>query len=397
MFQNWYCFISLKSNYVILLYQIEIYQDTNQLPIQWDNFAQKNFFLHKKYLKVLEQSAPINMQCFFIGFFENNQLMGIALSQSLNFKQFESFGYRDSCTKTKLRNFAIRNFSANTLLIGNNMATGQNCFSFDETVNNYTISTLLVQASLKIKDLFKKQNIQISSTTFKDFNDNEIPQLQQNDLVNSFVFKVQPNMVLNLNSTWKNIEDYQLALLKKYKDQYKRARKKAENVVKIELNLEEIKKLETVIYQLYLTVAQNSPFNTFLLHPKHFSIFKEECEDNFKVYGYFFQNKLVGFYTLIINGNTLEPYFLGYNEALQKENMLYLNMLYDMVAFGTKNGFAKIVFGRTALEIKSSIGAIPQEMSGFILHHNKIIQYFAKPIFNIFQPKIGWQKRNPFK
>ena len=33
-------------------------------------------------------------------------------------------------------------------------------------------------------------------------------------------------------------------------------------------------------------------------------------------------------------------------------------------------GFKTIVFGRTALEIKSSIGAKPQEMYGFAKHSN---------------------------
>ncbi len=379
------------------MYQIEIYQKSEQLPLQWDILAQKNFFLQKNYLKVLEQSAPINMHCYFIGFFNNTQLIGVALAQSLRFKQFNSFGKRDNCLKNNLRNFTIKNFVANTLIIGNNMVTGQNGFCFDKMVTSQNISILLVQASNKICALLKTQGIKISSTTFKDYEEKEIPQLKGSALANSFVFKVQPNMVLKLNPLWKNIEDYQQALLKKYRDQYKRARKKAENIEKKELKQEEIEKHELAIYNLYLTVSQNAPFNTFLLHPKHFSVFKKECGDNFKIFGYFLKDKLIGFYTLIINGDRLEPYFLGYNDSLQKENMLYLNMLYDMVAYSAENGFAKIVFGRTALEIKSSIGATPQEMSGFVVHYNKIIQFFAKSIFNIFQPKIDWQKRNPFK
>ena len=46
--------------------------------------------------------------------------------------------------------------------------------------------------------------------------------------------------------------------------------------------------------------------------------------------------------------------------------MLYLNMLYDMVAYSIKKQFKTIVFARTALEIKSSVGAKPVAMKGFI-------------------------------
>jgi hypothetical protein len=37
--------------------------------------------------------------------------------------------------------------------------------------------------------------------------------------------------------------------------------------------------------------------------------------------------------------------------------MLYLNMLYDMIAYSINKGFKEIIFARTALEIKSSVGA----------------------------------------
>jgi len=48
----------------------------------------------------------------------------------------------------------------------------------------------------------------------------------------------------------------------------------------------------------------------------------------------------------------------------QKEKMLYLNMLYDMVCHSINKGFKQIIFARTALEIKSSVGAIPEKCMG---------------------------------
>ena len=98
-----------------------------------------------------------------------------------------------------------------------------------------------------------------------------------------------------------------------------------------------------------------------------------------------------------MNEETLETYFLGYDETIQKENMLYLNMLYNMTKYGIENGFNRIIFGRTALEIKSSVGAIPVQMSGFIYHTNPWINRFMKIIFKQLEPKVQWQQRHPFK
>ena len=77
--------------------------------------------------------------------------------------------------------------------------------------------------------------------------------------------------------------------------------------------------------------------------------------------------------------------------------MLYLNMLYNMTEYGIENGFEKIIFGRTALEIKSSIGAIPVNMSGFIYHNNKLINKYIEYIFKKLEPAAEWQMRHPFK
>ena len=75
------------------------------------------------------------MICHFIGIFENDDLVGIALSQFLDLNKLESFGERDKCIKTAVRNFVFRNFSSHVLLIGNNMLTGQNAFAFAENTD----------------------------------------------------------------------------------------------------------------------------------------------------------------------------------------------------------------------------------------------------------------------
>lgn len=100
---------------------------------------------------------------------------------------------------------------------------------------------------------------------------------------------------------------------------------------------------------------------------------------------------------MLLNGNTLETYFLGYDEKVQKENMLYLNMLYNMTEFAIENSFGRIIFGRTALEIKSSIGAEPVMMSGFIYHTNSLVNKFLPKIFPKLEPDLVWQQRHPFK
>lgn len=373
-----------------------IYTSTHELPKNWNETASGNIFLEKSYLKVLEKSAPTNMKCLFIGIFEQETLLGIVLAQFLEVNKLESFGERDQCIKTTIRNFVFKRFASNVLILGNNMITGQNMYAFNRVLDPRSISELLWQCSKEIVAYFKKKNTPIHLVCFKDFHQNEAVDLKKHHFKPLFHFDVQPNMVFELNPMWKQQSDYVADFSKKYRNQYKRASHKFTGITIKELGIDEILQHEERIYELYHHVAKNAPFNTFFLAKHHFSTFKKELSNQFLIYGYFLNEKLIGFHTLLLNGEILETYFLGYDKDLQKDKMLYLNMLYTMTEFGIKNNFKKIIFGRTALEIKSSIGAQPETMSGFIFHTNTFINRFIGKIFNQLEPKTVWQQRHPF-
>lgn len=376
---------------------IKIYSSVSELPENWNSMTLANIFLSKEYLAVLEKSAPTNMTCHFIGLFKDGELAGVALSQFLDLNKMESFGERDKCLKTVVRNVVFKNFCSHILIIGNNMLTGQNAFAFSDKIDKIHGLQALKIASKKLEIIFKKKGLQVHVTTFKDFAMEESAGFKLAGYQNYFQYSTQPNMLFVIPSHWKSEQDYINALTKKYRDQYKRARKKAEGIEKRKMHLEDIIKHEDTIYDLYHHVAKNAHFNTFFLTKHHFRTFKEKLNDKFLFYGYFLDEKLIGFNTLIKNGEVMDTYFLGYDESVQREKMLYLNMLYDMVAYSINKGFKEIIFARTALEIKSSIGAKPQEMFGLGQHSNTFIDLAFEKIFCYLEPTVVWQERNPFK
>ncbi|RXM42896.1 GNAT family N-acetyltransferase [Flavobacterium sp. YO64] len=377
-------------------YSFQIYNSASLLPLEWNSLADNNIFLTREYLEILENSSPVNMICHFIGIFDKETLLGIALTQFLFAEKLESFGERDQCLKTSVRNFAFKNFASHVLFVGNNMLTGQNAFAFSPNIKEAKAIKTLHKAITQLKKDLKAQGKKVHITSIKDFTAKEIEPLQA-EFKNNYTFSTQPNMVFEINKNWKTEQDYIDALSKKYRDQYKRARKKSEGIEKKKMSLSDIRKYEDVIYELYFHVAKNAPFNTFFLARNHFSFFKEIMKDDFLLYGYFLDEKLIGFNTLIKNGTVMDTYFLGYDESIQREKMLYLNMLYDMIAYSINQGFESIVFARTALEIKSSVGAKPVKMYGLITHSNTLINHNIGRFFNYLEPKTEWQERNPFK
>ncbi len=374
-----------------------IYSKVSKLPENWNSLAVNNIFLTKEYLEILEKSAPLNMTCHYIGIFNNSELVGIAVSQFLDLNQLDSFGDRDKCIKSSIRNIVFKNFCSHVLLLGNNMLTGQNAWAFSTKIDVKILQNEVLNAMEALKEQFKASGKKVHISSIKDFETKEIETFHPAIKKDYFQFSTQPNMVFTILENWKTEQDYIAALSKKYRDQYKRARKKAEGIEKRKLGLHEIIAFEEEIYNLYYHVAKNAPFNTFFLAKNHFRVFKEILKDKFLFYGYFIDNKLIGFNTLIKNGTAMDTYFLGYDDSIQKEKMLYLNMLYDMIAYSINKGFKEIVFARTALEIKSSVGAKPIEVYGFIKHESKLIDKCTQTIFNYLEPKTEWQERNPFK
>ena len=197
--------------------------------------------------------------------------------------------------------------------------------------------------------------------------------------------------------TWHTFDDYKTNLTKKYRQRLNSARKKASVIVKKELTLQDIEIHKHRLFELYKNVSDNAKINTFLLPKGHFYSLKQQLGTDFKVFGYFLNDILIGFYTLIINKSVLETYFLGYDSTHQYTYQLYLNMLYDMAEFGINNQLNSVVYARTAMEIKSSVGAKPIAMSMYMKHTNVILNSVLQLLFKTMNPTQDWEERHPFK
>ncbi|WP_294308363.1 peptidogalycan biosysnthesis protein [uncultured Chryseobacterium sp.] len=374
-------------------YYLKIYTSVSGLPQNWDAvIGNHNIMLSAAYFRVLETSKPQNMNCFFVGFFEDEHLIGGALFQYLDFIRHKTF-QKDEVW-CSLRNYAARKFSRDVMILGNNMLTGQNGFYFDpEKISTENMVSLLDSAVHKMQKEIRKTSLII----YKDYRSEFFSFFQDSKHQNYFKFCVQPNMILQIRENWNTFEDYIRDFSTKYRTRVKNARKKLAGIEKRELNAGKVTKYRKEMSVLYKNVAENAPFNTFFLKENHFERMKEHLGNNFKVFGYFSDQKLIGFYTLILNNDDVDTYFLGYDKEIQKENQIYLNMLLDMAGFAIDHQFKRILFGRTALEIKSTIGAEPVEIFGLIRHTYSAINPFMKNIFPSLSPKTEWIQRHPFK
>lgn len=373
-------------------FRTELFLNAYELPLKWDSkVAKNNILLSSAFLKALQESQPKNIENYFVAFYNGDQLIGGALLQYLDFNNHEIF---KNPSALNLNNLVMKFLSRRILIVGNNLVTGQNGFNFDlELISKTQAIRLLEESTIVIQNKIQKANLIL----FKDY-EKTLSKIIKNYLPKGFIsFSVQPNMVLELYPQWKTFEDYLQNLNSKYRTRAKTAKKKLGEIEKNELSLEDIFKYQKKLHQLYLEVAKEADFNTFLLPEKHFYTLKKYLQENFKVFAYFENGKILSFYTLFLNYENINTYFLGYDKVHQKSRQIYLNMLLDMVDFSIIEKKKNIIFGRTALEIKSTIGAKPQKIFGIVKHQNIYLNLILKKLISNLNPSKPWIARQPFK
>lgn len=381
----------------------KIYTTIDELPKFWDALSNNDIFLKQAFLKGLEQSSPKNIFPYYLCIFKQEKPVGIAVMQRVEMYLDDIFRNTSSNSfKQMAKTVVSKIVRGNALVVGNLMHTGQHGLFFEKeeiTYEEYLNTVFLAIKKLQV-DIKQNYGKKIRIIAFKDYFETD-PIHQNGELFKRnklYKVQVQPNMLLEVSKEWSEKEDYIMALSKKYKRRYKTARKKSKALVGIELDLGAIKDKEKQLFDLYKNVSDNARVNSFILSKNHFVTLKRELKDDFKVFGYFLGDELIGFYTLILNNEALETYFLGYNKQFQHKYQMYLNMLYDMVCFAIENDFKRIVYARTAMEIKSSVGAKPNTMHIYMKHTNNFIaNTVLKFIVKYLNPVRKWTERNPFK
>ncbi len=210
------------------------------------------------------------------------------------------------------------------------------------------------------------------------------------------LFETDPDMVMQLNERWHSLEDYKKDVSSKYKKRVRKVYNKSKGVVAKEIKKNDIKSIVPELQTLYNNVHHRSSFSGPALNIRCYEELANHSIIDFCVYGYYLKNNLIGFSSEFFYEKTLYSYFIGLDYNYNKKYSLYNRILYDSISHGIEKKASKIVYGRTASEFKSTIGAIPLESKSVVYIDSKILRFTLYPIIKYLSPK-KWEQRNPFK
>jgi len=296
--------------------------------------------------------------------------------------------------------FLYRNegvFSLNIRVMGSVLSSGDHAYRFDENVSELDRQTLIKEAlALKVGEV--ESNVVPRTFIIKDHYSN-LPWSERisgkSNWDKTWIdVEFDPVMQIDLNPEWKNIEEYKYSLRKKSRAKLRRIHKKSSDLDLQELSFEEVNENADQLFKLYSQVYGRAGFKLGMLNKDDLIYLKKYWREDFPVIGYYYENRLVGFQCGIVTDYSVEAFFVGFNLNENRIHSIYQRMLLEFIKQGIARGSMKVSLGRTALDIKSSLGASPQRLVCHMKVNNRpIIHSLMRAVASASSPKIPELKK----
>ena len=278
------------------------------------------------------------------------------------------------------------------MFCGNVFLSGEYCISFavdakkEEAVRHIGIALDKISKSVK----------PLHAIFIKDFETKAMRYSKEFETYGFTNIVVEPNMLIALKPKWNTFEDYKNALKSKYRIKANKADSKSQDLEGRFMSKKDIEESQKALQDLYQNTIDNANFNAQVLNLNAYVSLKDCFKEDFIVKGYFKNDRLVGFLTALKNKTHLDAHFIGLDYRLNKALAIYPRILNDYIRLGIEKKVEQINLGRTAAEIKTTIGATPLELSCYIKHKNKFVNAMIRPFFKKIQIK-NFKQHSPFK
>lgn len=377
---------------------ISIFDSIDYVPLDdWHAVVpESKGLMRRPYLAAIENSAHESEQSRYVLLYKDKKPVGAAI---FNIVVFTGADYRSPKDATKplqkLKNTLREKAKLRVLVCGHTHLSGNHGFMYSPDITPEEAYHGLADACYQIRRAEKLRG-SINVQLIKDFYEDEFAASKHLSVFKYRRFKVDPNMIVTIRPEWETFDDYLKAMNKKYKKKALSTIKKGAALERRSLTAEEIASSLEIIQTLYLNVANKAKVRINHFDATYLLQLKLSMQEDFELIGYYLSGEMVGFCTLIYWGENCEAHAIGLNYEFNNEHAIYLNMLYDDVKTSITKKKSMLILGRTAMEMKSNIGAEPYEMCCYIRHSGPLLNRAFKPVFQYIR-QTEWTQRSPFK
>lgn len=365
---------------------------------EWASVVNRDHqFLCLDYLGALEKAHNQGLELRYTIFKEGQTVIGAAAFQITHFTTSDD-AYTNPLLKvlSHIASLLRGKHVHNILICGNAIATGEHGFAFHKQRSIKEVAACIAGAMKEIAEKEKAKGKRICAMVVKDFYPDTANIAEELTSARFKKFQVDHNMMMPILGEWQTFEDYLQAMTTKFRTKAKAALGRSAALEIKEVNAQEILPHLDVMDTLYTNVYSKADFRLGKLDVKTLANLLEALPQNFTVMTYTYENKIVGFISAMCCGNILEAHIVGIDYEVNKELAVYQRMLYDFVALAIRKRCVRIVFGRTAAEIKSTIGAFPVDLTCCVMHQRRISNALLSLILQYVKPSV-YPQRQPYK
>lgn len=364
-----------------------------------------SIFLNPDYLKLIEHGEYTPLICRYVIVYQQQVPCGVIYYQIADFKAkvFEELlNQSNQIGKSKRLSLFEKYVDAKKdgvllrlFTCGNNLVSGEYGFIFNNTIDKTLQNELVLKVTESIADEEKLKHT-ISAILIKDFHkpifsNKTLKKEKYSD------FFVEPNMVVSFPNNVSSINDYIALFSKKYRNRAKSIFESLNGINSKYLTLTEIKLFEQELYRLYEQIFDKAKFKLIKLPRDYFSSVKQIFKELFSLKIFLKDNKIIAFTSsFLMPDGSLEAHYIGFDYESNNAHNLYQNILYALIEEAIIKKCNRLNLGRTAAEIKTTVGAKPENLICYIKPQNTISKIIQKPFIEFLQPS-EWTPRNPFK
>ncbi len=380
---------------------VSFYKSISEIPKEvWvDLNCTKNLYFHPDYLQSIEENN-VHLAFFYTVLKDDTgKAISLATVQIIDFymdslnNNEEGIIHTIACLGRKFKILPAEK-PLKILNCGNPFVSGEHGIFITPNQNKKKVLRSLAKAILSYSE--DHYTFPIDIFIMKDFVEDSLPISNELISLGYYSFNVEPNMKLDLKPEWTSFDDYLAALKTKFRVKAKKALKLSKELQVKDISAENSDVSLKSMTDLYQKVASKASFNLGEFRVKTYRDLTKKLQGNYVLKSYSLGEKTVGFLSGMVNQNSLDAHFVGIDYELNKAYGIYQRMLYDYIDFAIQNRLDTINFGRTASEIKSSVGATPEHLTIYVRHKKSITNKFLKLFLSRIQPTAFHQKF-PFK
>ncbi|MBL7923691.1 MAG: GNAT family N-acetyltransferase [Bacteroidia bacterium] len=366
---------------------------------------QTSEFLRRDYLLALEEAAPPGLSFRYLSHKKGRksdllfyfQVINLSSREVGQIVHFEPYSKMMSGISMLIQNllFGVKKDKPHYLVVCGNMClSGEYGVVAPAEVKDKTAELLMEAVQCVNRELDKKGKV--VANIVKDYPSELDPygNILKSRKFNALV--MDPIMKMEIRSHWNRFDDYLADLSAKYRQRFLQARKKIADFEIRSLSETDLIRLKPRLDVLYKAVQDKSPVRLIKTDAAYLISLSRHLGEKITFKGIFKEGELLAFLCGIHAGDHYEAHHIGIDYHYNKSHSLYLNLLYLYIEMAIANRVSLLSFGRTALEMKTTVGAVPHAYNAYIKLSNSLLNSISSHLLPA-EASSNWIPRNPFR